>query len=56
VSGLLPEAGVGEEAGSALGVVDDRDLEEAVVLELALEQLLGEEGDVDTVHFVILGR
>ena len=45
----MPEAGVGEEAGPALGVVDDRDLEEPVSRDLPGEQLLGEEGDVGDV-------
>src|SRR5580700_1913332 len=35
---LMPEVRVGEQAGSALGVVDDRDLEEPVGLELGAEQ------------------
>jgi hypothetical protein len=30
LGGLMPEAGVGEKAGPALRVVDDRDLEEPV--------------------------
>ena len=42
---LVPEAGVGQKAGSALGVVDDRDLEQPVVCVLAAEQLPGEEGE-----------
>src|SRR6478672_12220237 len=45
----MPEAGVGEEAGPALGVVDDRDLEEPVHRDLPGEQLLGEEGEVGDV-------
>ena len=47
--GLMPEAGVGEKAGPALRVVDDRDLEEPVGRELPAEQLLGEEGEVGDV-------
>jgi len=47
--GLLPEGGVGEKAGSALGVVDDRDFEERVGPALAGEKLLAEEGDVGDV-------
>jgi hypothetical protein len=45
----MPEAGVGEQAGAALGVVDDRDLEQPVVRVLAAEQLPGEEGEVGEV-------
>ena len=45
----MPEAWVGEKAGPALGVVDDRDLEEPVGRDLPGEQLLGEEGDVGDV-------
>ena len=44
-----PEAGVGEKARSALGVVDDRDFEERVSQALAAEQLLGQEGEVGDV-------
>ena len=47
--GLVPEAGVGELAGAALGVVDDRDFEQPVVRVLAAEQLPGEEGEVGEV-------
>ena len=47
--GLMPEAGVGEKAGPALRVVDDRDLEEPVGRDLPAEQLLGEEGEVGDV-------
>ena len=39
---LSPEVGVGEEAGSALGVVDDRDFEECLSVALAAQQLFGE--------------
>jgi len=49
LGGLAPEIGVGEKTGSALRVVDDRDLEERVCRALTAEQLLskeGEEGDV----------
>src|SRR5215469_3053195 len=49
LGGLVPEAGVGEEAGSALGVVDDRDLEEPLSGDYAAEQLPGEEGQVGDV-------
>src|SRR5262249_7162218 len=42
LSGLMPEAGVGEKAGSALRVVDDCDLEERVGRALAAAQLPGE--------------
>jgi hypothetical protein len=45
----MPEARVGQKAGPALGVVDDRDLEEPVDLDLPGEQLLGEEGEVGDV-------
>src|SRR5262249_51465585 len=45
LGGLVPEAGVGEKAGSALGVMDNRDFEE-IVRDLVAEQLLGEEGEV----------
>jgi hypothetical protein len=47
--GLAPEAGVGQEAGAALGVVDDRDLEETVRKDLPAEQLPGEVGEVGDV-------
>jgi len=47
--GLVPEAGIGEEAGAALRVVDDRDLEQPVVRQLPAEQLLGEERQVGDV-------
>jgi hypothetical protein len=40
LGGLAPEVGVGEEAGSALRVVDDGDFEERVGIGAA-EQLLG---------------
>ena len=45
----MPEAGVGEEAGPALRVVDDRDLKEPVDRDLPGEQLLGEEAEVGDV-------
>jgi hypothetical protein len=45
LGGPAPEAGVGEEARAALGVMDDRDLEERVGRALAAEQLLGQEGE-----------
>ena len=48
LGGLVPEAGVGEKAGSALGVVDNRDFEQ-IVRDLVAEQLLGEEGEVGEV-------
>jgi hypothetical protein len=44
LGGLMPEAGVGEKAGAALGVMDDRDFEERVSSALAAGQLLDEEG------------
>ena len=46
---LLPEGGIGQKSGAALGVLDDRDFEEPVSLDLAAEQLLGEEGEVGDV-------
>jgi len=49
LGGLVPEARVGEQAGSALRVVDDRDLEQRVGRDLVAEQLLGEEGEVGDV-------
>ncbi len=48
LGGPMPVAGVGEKAGSALRVVDDRDFEEPVVRDLA-GQLLGEVGEVGDV-------
>src|SRR6516165_4766723 len=47
--GPVPEAGVGEKASSALGVVDDRDFEEPLSGDYAAEQLPGEEGQVGDV-------
>ena len=49
LGGLAPEAGVGQEAGAALGVVDDSDLEETVRKDLSAEQLPGEVGEVGDV-------
>src|SRR5215468_7979924 len=49
LSSPMPEPGVGEKPGPALGVVDDRDFEEPVSLDLAVEELLGEEGKIDNV-------
>jgi len=49
LGGLVPEAGIGQETGAALGVVDDRDLEQAVIGELPREQLPGEEREVGQV-------
>ena len=49
LGGPAPEAGVGEEARSALRVMDDRDFEERVRRALAAEQLLGQEGEVGDV-------
>jgi len=49
LGGLVPEAGVGEKAGAALGVMDDCDFEERVRRGLAAEQLFGEEGEVGDV-------
>ena len=49
LGGLMPEAGVGQEAGSALRVVDDRDFEERVSRALAAGQLPGQEGEVGDV-------
>ena len=46
---LMPEAGVGEEAGSALGVVDHRDFEECGRGAFFAEQQLGEKGQVGDV-------
>ena len=49
----MPEAGVGEEAGSALRVMDDRDFEEPVSRALAAEQLSNRPGGVrDTAQSV----
>ena len=45
----MPEARVGEKAGSALGVVDDRDFEEPLSGDLAAEQLPSQEGQVGDV-------
>ena len=45
LGGLAPEIGVSEKTGSALRVVDDRDLEERVCRALTAEQLLSEEGE-----------
>ena len=45
LGGPMPEAGIGEEAGSALRVVDDRDFEERAGRALAAGQLPGEEGE-----------
>src|SRR5262245_17187808 len=45
----MPEAGVGEKAGAALRVVDDRDLEETVRKDLLAEQLPGQVGEVGDV-------
>jgi hypothetical protein len=47
--GLAPEAGVGQEAGPALRVMHDRDLEEPVGRHLVAEQLPGEEREVGDV-------
>jgi hypothetical protein len=49
LGGLVSEVGVGEEAGSASGVVDDRDLEQRVSRALVAEKLLGEVGEVGDV-------
>src|SRR5271166_2112272 len=49
LGGLAPEAGIGEEARSALRVVDDRDFEKRVQGALAAEQLPGEEAEVGDV-------
>ena len=49
LGGPVPEVGVGEKAGSALGVVDNRDLEEPLSGDYAAEQLPGEEGQVGDV-------
>jgi hypothetical protein len=49
LGGLLPEAGIGEEAGSALGVVDHRDFKEPLGLDHVAEQLPGEVGEVGDV-------
>ena len=45
----MPEAGVGEKAGPALRVVDDRDFEEPASRDLLAEQLLGEQGEIGDV-------
>src|SRR6185312_16588996 len=45
----MPEGRVGEEAGTALRVVDDRDLKEPVDRDLPGEQLLSEEAEVGDV-------
>ena len=53
LGGLMPEAGVGEEACSALRVMDDRDFEEPVSRALAAEQLSNRPGGVrDTAQSV----
>jgi len=44
--GLLPEARVGQEAGAALRVVNDRHFEQPVAVDLPGEHLLGQEGQV----------
>ena len=48
--GLMPEAGIGEEAGAALRVVDDRHLEQPVVRQLFAGQ--GGQGADDTLFEV----
>ena len=45
----MPEAGIGEKAGSALRVVNDRDFEKWMVRIPGAGQLLGEEGEVGKV-------
>ena len=45
----MPEAGIGEKAGSALRVVDDRDFEKHAVGVPGAGQLLGEKGEVGEV-------
>jgi hypothetical protein len=49
LGGPAPEIRVGEKAGSALRVVNDRDLEQGVRRTLAAEQLLCEERQVGDV-------
>src|SRR5499425_2970841 len=49
LGGAVPEGGVGEEPGAALGVVDDSDFEERGRRALAGEHLFGEEGEVGDV-------
>ena len=49
LGGPVAEAGLGEKAGSALGVVDDCDFEEPVSGDLAADELPGEKGQVGDV-------
>ena len=44
-----PLAGIGEKAGSALGVMDDRDFEERVGPALTVKESVGEKGEVGDV-------